>query len=133
MMHQSNTVDMSRRSPSYENCLAKFAARGYEIRVPTLKRDNVNLKIYSLCPSHLHGLALLLYLENQMVLETRKLHSPSGDHIHGIHTQVVDKAIVPGWTANKIESHILNADFVLNSETMQGVYNSYKGDGWQLH
>jgi len=42
MMRQCNTVDMTRRSPSYEIRLAKYAARGFEVHVPSLKRDEVD-------------------------------------------------------------------------------------------
>jgi hypothetical protein len=42
MMSQCNTVDMSRRSPSYEVRLAKYAKRDFEVYVPALKRDDVD-------------------------------------------------------------------------------------------
>lgn len=42
MMRQCNTVDMTRRSPSYEVRLAKYSSRHFEVYVPTLRRDDVN-------------------------------------------------------------------------------------------
>jgi hypothetical protein len=42
MMRQSNTVDVTRRSPSYEVRLAKYSSRGFEVYVPGLKRDEVD-------------------------------------------------------------------------------------------
>ena len=42
MMRQCNTVDMTRRSPSYEVRLAKYSTRGFEIYVPTLRRVDVD-------------------------------------------------------------------------------------------
>ena len=42
MMRQCNTIDMTRRSPSYEIRLAKYAKRGYEVYVPTLNRQKVD-------------------------------------------------------------------------------------------
>ena len=42
MMRQCNTVDMTRRSPSYEVRLAKYSTRGFEIYVPTLRRADVD-------------------------------------------------------------------------------------------
>ena len=42
MMRQSNTVDVTRRSPSYEVRLAKYSSRGFEIYIPGLKRDEVD-------------------------------------------------------------------------------------------
>ena len=42
MMRQCNTVDMSRRSPSYEIRLAKYSSRNFEVYVPDLERDSVD-------------------------------------------------------------------------------------------
>lgn len=39
---QSMTVDLSRRSPSYEMRLAKYARRGYEIFLPDLRREEID-------------------------------------------------------------------------------------------
>ena len=41
-MRQANTVDMTRRSPSYEIRLAKYASRGFEIYVPDLRRADID-------------------------------------------------------------------------------------------
>lgn len=41
-MRQCNTVDMRRRSPSYEVRLAKYAKRGFEVHVPDLVRANID-------------------------------------------------------------------------------------------
>ena len=42
MMRQCNTVDITRRSSSYETRLAKYAARGFEVFVPELHRDKID-------------------------------------------------------------------------------------------
>jgi hypothetical protein len=42
MIRQSNTVDVSRRSPSYEIRLQKYAKRGFEVYVPNLRREDVD-------------------------------------------------------------------------------------------
>lgn len=42
MMRQSNTVDMTRRSPSYEVRLAKYSSRGFEVYIPWLKRSEID-------------------------------------------------------------------------------------------
>ena len=42
MMRQCNTVDMTRRSPSYEVRLAKYSGRAFEVHVPTLKREEID-------------------------------------------------------------------------------------------
>ena len=47
MMRQANTVDITRRSPSYEVRLAKYAARGFEVYVPELRRGDVDPTVRS--------------------------------------------------------------------------------------
>ena len=42
MMRQCNTVDMTRRSPSYEVRLTKYSMRDFEVYVPTLRRDDID-------------------------------------------------------------------------------------------
>ena len=42
MMRQSITVDMTRRSPSYEVRLAKYCSRGFEVYIPGLKRGEID-------------------------------------------------------------------------------------------
>ncbi|GLB33192.1 putative ankyrin repeats (3 copies) containing protein [Lyophyllum shimeji] len=71
MMRQANTVDMTRRSPSYEVRLAKYSSRGFEVYVPTLERDKVDPTIYERSISRIEGLARLLVLEKLNDAETR--------------------------------------------------------------
>jgi hypothetical protein len=49
MMRQCNSVDMTRRSPSYEVRLAKYAERCYEVYVPTLNREKVDPTVHLFC------------------------------------------------------------------------------------
>ncbi|KAG6843611.1 hypothetical protein H0H87_002590, partial [Tephrocybe sp. NHM501043] len=63
MMRQANTVDMTRRSPSYEVRLTKYSGRAFEVLVPTLERDKVDLTIYERAIARMEGLARLLVLE----------------------------------------------------------------------
>ena len=81
MMRQCNTIDITRRSPSYEVRLLKYSQRFYEIYIPTLARDKidptvspfisffltfahpVNFKIYERPITKMEGLARLLVLE----------------------------------------------------------------------
>lgn len=42
MMRQCNTVDVTRRSPSYEIRLIKYSQRAFEIYVPTLRRSEID-------------------------------------------------------------------------------------------
>ncbi len=45
LSRQANTIDMSRRSPSYETRLAKYAKRGFEIYFPQFERSEVSLSV----------------------------------------------------------------------------------------
>ncbi|KAF9808872.1 hypothetical protein IEO21_07710 [Rhodonia placenta] len=63
MMRQCNTVDMTRRSPSYEVRLAKYSSRHFEVYVPTLRRDDVDPTIFERAISRIQGLGRLLVLE----------------------------------------------------------------------
>ncbi|KAF8890473.1 hypothetical protein BD779DRAFT_1671404 [Infundibulicybe gibba] len=63
MMRQCNTVDMSRRSPSYEARLSKYSSRGFEVYVPTLRRGDIDPTIYEQPIRQTKGLARLLALE----------------------------------------------------------------------
>ncbi|KAF8873915.1 hypothetical protein CPB84DRAFT_1853842 [Gymnopilus junonius] len=64
LVRQANTVDMTRRSPSYEIRLAKYAERGFEVYVPSLIRHKINPSVYAKdLPAFPNGLARLLVLE----------------------------------------------------------------------
>ncbi|KAE8375542.1 ankyrin repeat-containing domain protein [Aspergillus bertholletiae] len=60
---QANTIDLTRRSPSYENRLSKYSHRGFEIFCPQLDRQRVDPTIYERSFSRTVGLARLLVLE----------------------------------------------------------------------
>jgi len=68
---QANTVDMSRRSPSYEMRLAKYAERAFEVIVPSLQRDRVDPFLYEKRFDQLQGLSRLLILERLSTPEAR--------------------------------------------------------------
>ncbi|KAG8896244.1 hypothetical protein FRC01_011931, partial [Tulasnella sp. 417] len=63
LMKQCNQVSMDRRSPSYEVRLAKYAARGFEIHVPDLRREDLDPTIFERALTRVSGLARLLVLE----------------------------------------------------------------------
>ncbi|RIA80590.1 hypothetical protein C1645_701466 [Glomus cerebriforme] len=63
IIKQCNMIDLTRRSPSYEMRLAKYAERGFEIKVPSLERSRIDPIIYERNPEQLNGLARLLVLE----------------------------------------------------------------------
>ncbi|PFH47157.1 hypothetical protein AMATHDRAFT_68340 [Amanita thiersii Skay4041] len=72
MMRQSNTVDVTRRSPSYEIRLSKYAKRGFEVYVPTLMRSDVDPTIFERSIVKIEGLARLLVLEKLTTADERQ-------------------------------------------------------------
>ncbi|KAI9217735.1 hypothetical protein BC828DRAFT_390400 [Blastocladiella britannica] len=63
LVTQTNSVDMSRRSPTYESRLAKYAQRGYQVRVPGLRRDLIDPQVYERPFQQVRGLSRLLLFE----------------------------------------------------------------------
>jgi hypothetical protein len=70
MMRQCNTVDMTRRSPSYEIRLAKYSRRAYEVYVPGLKRAEIDPTV---CP-----IALFVTLRLISLPDLRARYSSNG-------------------------------------------------------
>ncbi|KAK4502688.1 hypothetical protein PRZ48_006114 [Zasmidium cellare] len=62
-MTQINTIDLTRRSPSYESRLSKYARRGFEVYWPNLDRSRVDPTIFERSFGRTEGLARLLILE----------------------------------------------------------------------
>lgn len=62
-MTQTNTIDLSRRSPSYESRLSKYARRGFEVYCPALDRSRIDPTIFERSFTRTTGLARLLVLE----------------------------------------------------------------------
>lgn len=62
-MTQVNTIDLTRRSPSYENRLSKYRHRGFEVQWPNLDRSRIDPTIFERSFSRTEGLARLLILE----------------------------------------------------------------------
>ena len=60
---QCNTIDLERRSPSYENRLSKYSHRGFEIHWPPLDRTRIDPTIFERSFGRTQGLARLLILE----------------------------------------------------------------------
>jgi hypothetical protein len=60
---QTNQIDLSRRSPSYENRLSKYSHRGFEVFWPQLDRSRIDPTIYERSFPRTVGLARLLILE----------------------------------------------------------------------
>lgn len=62
-MSQVNSIDLTPRSPSYENRLSKYSHRGFEAYWPALERSRVDPTIFERSFSRVLGLARLLVLE----------------------------------------------------------------------
>lgn len=62
-MTQTNTLDLTRRSPSYENRLSKYRHRGFEVKFAELDRSRIDPTIYERSFYRTQGLARLLILE----------------------------------------------------------------------
>ncbi|OJD16461.1 hypothetical protein AJ78_03360 [Emergomyces pasteurianus Ep9510] len=60
---QTNSVDLTRRSPSYENRFAKYAHRGFEVYWPALDRSKLDPTIFERSFNHVVGLARLMVME----------------------------------------------------------------------
>lgn len=62
-MTQVNTIDLTRRSPSYENRLSKYSHRGFEVYWPAIDRARIDPTIFERSFTRVQGLARLLVLE----------------------------------------------------------------------
>ncbi|KAI0387323.1 ankyrin [Hypomontagnella monticulosa] len=60
---QINPIDLSRRSPSYENRLSKYSHRNFEVYWPELDRSRIDPTIFERSFQRTLGLARLLVLE----------------------------------------------------------------------
>ncbi|KAI8633475.1 ankyrin repeat protein [Xylariaceae sp. FL1651] len=69
---QINPVDLSRRSPSYENRLSKYSHRNFEVYWPELDRSRVDPTIFERSFQRTLGLARLLVLERLPTTNARE-------------------------------------------------------------
>lgn len=69
---QCNNMDLSRRSPSYENRLSKYSKRGFEVYCPFLDRSRIDPTIFERSFGRTVGLAKLLVLEALPTTEKRE-------------------------------------------------------------
>ncbi|CAG8909526.1 unnamed protein product [Penicillium egyptiacum] len=68
---QANQIDLTRRSPSYENRLSKYSHRGFEVFWPALDRSKIDPTIFERSFTRTEGLARLLVLEKLPRAEDR--------------------------------------------------------------
>lgn len=71
---QINHVDLSRRSPSYENRLSKYSHRNFEVYWPDLDRSRVDPTIFERSFKRTLGLARLLVLERLPTTSAREAY-----------------------------------------------------------
>lgn len=71
LTHQYNAIDMTRRSPTYEQRLAKYGSRGFAVLVPSLERDKIDPQLFERRFDQLQGLARLILLETIATPEAR--------------------------------------------------------------
>jgi hypothetical protein len=71
---QINHVDLTRRSPSYENRLSKYSHRNFEVYWPELDRSRVDPTIFERSFGRTLGLARLLVLERLPTHSTREAY-----------------------------------------------------------
>ncbi|KAI1754123.1 ankyrin repeat protein [Xylaria castorea] len=69
---QINPLDLSRRSPSYENRLSKYSHRNFEVYWPELDRSRVDPTIFERSFQRTLGLARLLVLERLPTTNARE-------------------------------------------------------------
>ncbi|KAI1811479.1 ankyrin repeat protein [Poronia punctata] len=69
---QINPIDLSRRSPSYENRLSKYSHRNFEVYWPELDRSRVDPTIFERSFQRTLGLARLLVLERLPTTSARE-------------------------------------------------------------
>jgi hypothetical protein len=74
-MTQINHIDLTRRSPSYENRLSKYSHRGFEVYWPDLDRSRIDPTIYERSFKGTVGLARLLVLERLPTTDARDSYS----------------------------------------------------------
>ncbi|KAH7328643.1 ankyrin repeat-containing domain protein [Stachybotrys elegans] len=71
---QINHVDLTRRSPSYENRLSKYSHRNFEVYWPELDRSRVDPTIFERSFQRTLGLARLLVLERLPTTSARETY-----------------------------------------------------------
>jgi ankyrin repeat protein len=71
---QCNQIDLSRRSPSYENRLSKYSHRNFEVYWPELDRSRIDPTIFERSFQRTLGLARLLVLERLPTTSSRETY-----------------------------------------------------------
>ena len=112
-MTQINSVDLTRRSPSYENRLSKYAQRGFEVYWPLLDREKVDPTIFERSFLRTEGLARLLILEKLPRSEDREAYLDQRREERGrpaANRSRMRKRLEPGNIKNDHENEIAEWD-----------------------
>ncbi|KAJ3167489.1 hypothetical protein HK101_011768 [Irineochytrium annulatum] len=152
IMTQTNTIDLTRRSPSYETRLAKYADRGFEIRIHGLDRSKVDPQLYEKSFDKCQGLSRLLlfealkgsearigFKERQRVRKLRPPHENAGNYqalqwqragdLKSLAVDASDYNTVfipygPNWTVKRVARLAHQKDYCLNHPAMMGRFRS---------
>ncbi|KAJ5803064.1 uncharacterized protein N7503_005514 [Penicillium pulvis] len=129
---QANQIDLTRRSPSYENRLSKYGHRGFEAFWPQLDRSKIDPTIFERSFSRTEGLARLLVLEQlpkagdrESYLEKRR--SERGRPAPSLHSRLQRKSL-RGNIKNEWEDEVpewQEEDQVSNYHTFTIPYGRY--------
>ncbi|KAK2738639.1 hypothetical protein FQN57_006957 [Myotisia sp. PD_48] len=90
---QVNAIDLTRRSPSYENRLAKYSRRGFEVHWPDLDRSQIDPSIYERAFSRVVGLARLLVMERLPTQNDRDAYLQRRGRERGTVTRIMTRRI----------------------------------------
>ncbi|SJL01059.1 uncharacterized protein ARMOST_04375 [Armillaria ostoyae] len=144
MMRQCNTVDMTRRSPSYEVRLAKYSSRAFEVYVPTLRREDIDPTIFERSIARWPNPRFFLQARRSLrgrpdanrgyYRRKRKYKGDlkSTEAISGLEMNDYDVTSLhipygPGWDARRIDKLVYQTDLGMNS-----TFNP-KNKGRRLH
>lgn len=149
MMRQCNTVDMTRRSPSYEVRLAKYSSRDYEVYVPGLMRGDidptvscchlcdqkiligfVHSQIFERAISRIQGLGRLLVLEKLQDIDTRESYLSQRRNLRSR-----PPPVTPSWRRlgkyykGDLKSNVASNGLQMNDYEVASLHLPY-GPGW---
>ncbi|KAI1782779.1 ankyrin [Ganoderma leucocontextum] len=129
MMRQANTVDMTRRSPSYEVRLTKYSMRAFEVYVPALKREDVDPTIFERSIQRVQGLARLLVLERLLDADTRQRYLVDRRKLRTRPDAEIDYSRRKKKLKGDLKANIDIGGLEMNDYDVQSLHIPY-GPGW---
>lgn len=128
---QINQIDLSRRSPSYENRLSKYSHRNFEVYWPDLDRSKIDPTIFERSFQRTLGLARLLVLERLPTSSARETYLNKRRRERGRPTVYFSRARLRGNIKDNYEDEV--ADWVDESEVSN--YHTFTvpyGEKWVI-